>query len=84
MEGAAETQASSVSTISTTDLDAAKEHLDVHGYCIVEGAISTEEAAALHDRLTEQAEAEAQLDRTRPPGKEADHCVPDQQGPGIS
>ncbi len=85
MEGAAETQASSVSTMTTTDLEATKEHLDVHGYCIVEGAISAEEAAALRDRLTEQAKAEAQLDRTRIlPDKKQIICVPDQQGPGIS
>jgi ectoine hydroxylase-related dioxygenase (phytanoyl-CoA dioxygenase family) len=46
-------------------LEQAKEHLDAHGYCIIEGAIRTEEAAALHQRLTEQAAAEAELDKTR-------------------
>jgi ectoine hydroxylase-related dioxygenase (phytanoyl-CoA dioxygenase family) len=65
MQGASESQASSAETLTTTDVEAAKEHLYAHGYCIVKGAISTEEAAALRDRLTEQAEAEAQLDRTR-------------------
>lgn len=42
-------------------LEAAKAHLDEHGYCVVEGAISSAAAAALRERLTEQAEAEAQL-----------------------
>ena len=48
---------------ATGGLEAAKSHLDEHGYCIVEEAIST--AAALRERLTEQAEAEAQLGATR-------------------
>ena len=42
-------------------LEAAKAHLDQHGYCIVENAISRAEADALRTRLTEQAEAEAQI-----------------------
>ena len=42
-------------------LEAAKAHLDERGYCIVEDAISRAEADALRTRLTEQAEAEAQI-----------------------
>ena len=45
-------------------LEAAKTHLDDHGYCVVEGAISADAAAALRARLTEQAAAEAQLGAT--------------------
>ena len=45
--------------------EAAKAHLDEHGYCVVEGAISAAAAAALRKRLTEQAAAEAQLGETR-------------------
>lgn len=45
-------------------LDTAKAHLDEHGYCVVEGAISAAAAAALRERLTEQAAAEAQLGQT--------------------
>ncbi len=33
-------------------VEAAKAHLDQHGYCIVENAISRAEAAALRTRLT--------------------------------
>lgn len=46
-------------------LDQAKEDLEAYGYCIIEGAIGTNEAAALHQRLTEQAAAEAELDKAR-------------------
>ena len=49
----------------TDSLEAAKKHLYTHGYCIIERAIGISEVEALHDRLTEQAEAEAQLDRKR-------------------
>ena len=45
-------------------LEAAKAHLDEHGYCVVEGAISGAAAAALHRRLTEQAAAEERLGQT--------------------
>ena len=44
--------------------EAAQAHLDEHGYCVVEGAISAATAAALRDRLTEQAAAEEQLGQT--------------------
>jgi ectoine hydroxylase-related dioxygenase (phytanoyl-CoA dioxygenase family) len=55
-----------LSVINKTDsLEAAKKHLYTHGYCIIERAIGISEVEALHDRLTEQAEAEAQLDRKR-------------------
>ena len=46
-------------------LEAATAHLDRHGYCIVENAISRAEAVALRTRLTEQAEAEAQIGMER-------------------
>ena len=39
-------------------LDGPKAHLDEHGYCVVEGAISAAAAAALRERLVEQAAAE--------------------------
>ena len=45
-------------------LVAAMAHLDEHGYCVVEGAISAAAAAALRERLVEQAAAEAQLGET--------------------
>lgn len=44
--------------------EAAAAHLDEHGYCVVEGAISGAAAAALHRRLTEQAAAEERLGQT--------------------
>ncbi|MBK35151.1 MAG: hypothetical protein CME26_06425 [Gemmatimonadetes bacterium] len=58
-------QNSRVATFESTDLEAAKEHLNTHGYCIVEQAISKAEAGSLRDRLMGQAEAEAELDHTR-------------------
>ena len=52
-------------------LEAAQAHLDEHGYCVVEGAISAGAAAALRERLIEQAAAEAQLGET--------HQLPDKK-----
>ena len=52
-------------------LEAAQAHLDEHGYCVVEGAIGAGAAAALRERLVEQAAAEAQLGET--------HQLPDKK-----
>ena len=52
-------------------LEAAQAHLDEHGYCVVEGAIGAGAAAALRERLIEQAAAEAQLGET--------HQLPDKK-----
>lgn len=58
-------------TMSTTEtgvtdaaLHDAAAHLDEYGYCIVEGAISHATAVSLRDRLSAQAEAEAQRDES--------------------
>ena len=47
------------------DVEAAERHLDEHGYCIVEAAISRVEAAGLRERLLEQVEAEERHGRSR-------------------
>ena len=51
--------------LGQADLEAAQRHLDEHGYCVVEGAISGGEAAALRERLLEQVAAEERLGRSR-------------------
>ena len=56
---------------ATGSLEAAQAHLDEHGYCVVEGAIGAGAAAALRERLIEQAAAEAQLGET--------HQLPDKK-----
>ena len=56
---------------ATGSLEAAQAHLDEHGYCVVEGAISAGAAAALRERLIEQSAAEAQLGET--------HQLPDKK-----
>ena len=63
LAGAAE--AANGTALLAVDLVAAQRHLDEHGYCVVEGAISGGEAAALRERLLEQVAAEERLGRSR-------------------
>ena len=57
-------QASTGARPAEGSLVAATAHLDEHGYCVVEGAISAAAATALRERLVEQAAAEAHLGET--------------------
>src|SRR5688572_5800554 len=42
----------------TTDLDRAKSDLDVHGYCLVAGALTSDDVSVIKQRLVEQAAGE--------------------------
>ena len=46
---------------ATDDLECAKADMDDFGYCLIKGALSPDELAAIRSRLFEQKEAEEQL-----------------------
>ena len=46
---------------ATEDLNCARADIDKFGYCLLKGALSPDELAAIRTRLLEQKEAEEQL-----------------------